>query len=64
MVKIYYMLWSLIPALKRQCQVDFCELEASMVYKVSSRIANAVTQGKPCLKTNKQTNKQTKTSKK
>jgi hypothetical protein len=27
----------LIPALRRQKQADFCELEASMVYKVNSR---------------------------
>lgn len=28
---------SSIPASRRQRQVDFCELEASMVYRVSSR---------------------------
>ena len=29
----------LIPALRRQKQVDLCELEASLVYPVSSRLA-------------------------
>lgn len=32
---------SSIPASRRQRQVDFCELEASMVYRVSSRTDNA-----------------------
>jgi len=31
--------WSLITALKRQNQVDLCELEASLVYRASSRTA-------------------------
>jgi hypothetical protein len=35
---------SLIPALKRQRQADLFELEASLVYQSSSRIAE-----KPCL---------------
>ena len=30
---------SLIPALERQRQEDLCELEASLVYRVSSRPA-------------------------
>ena len=34
----------LIPALRRQRQVDLCELEASLVYKESSRTARAITQ--------------------
>ena len=33
---------SLIPALGRQKQVDFCESEASLVYKLSSRTARAI----------------------
>jgi hypothetical protein len=45
---------TLIPALERQRQVDLCELKASLVYRVSSRIAKA-TQRNPVLK-NKQTN--------
>ena len=49
--------YSVIPALERQRQVDFCEFEASLVYKASSRIAKA-TQRNPVSK-NKQTNKQT-----
>ena len=44
----------LIPALRRQRQVDFCEFEASLVYRVSSRTAGAVTQRKSVSKTNKQ----------
>ena len=32
---------SSIPASRRQRQVDFCELEASLVYRVSSRTDNA-----------------------
>jgi hypothetical protein len=34
----------LIPALGRQRQVDLCEFEASLVYKVCSWIARVVTQ--------------------
>ena len=34
----------LIPALEKQRQVDLYELEASLVYKASSRTAGAVTQ--------------------
>ena len=33
---------SLIPALGRQRQVDLCELEVSLVYRVSSRTARAI----------------------
>ena len=36
----------LIPALRRQRQEELCELKASLVYSVSSRIARA-TQGNP-----------------
>jgi hypothetical protein len=39
----------LIPALRRQKQVDLCELEASLVYRFSSRTAKA-TQRNPVLK--------------
>jgi hypothetical protein len=31
----------LVPALRRQIQVDFYELEASLVYRLSSRMARA-----------------------
>jgi hypothetical protein len=40
----------LTPAPRRQRQVEFCEFKASLIYKVSSRMARAE---KPCL--NKQT---------
>ena len=40
----------LIPALKRQRQVDLCEFEASLVYIVSSRIARTVSQRNPVSK--------------
>ena len=45
----------LISAPKGQRQVDFHEFEASLVYKVSSRTARAVTQRNSV--SNKQTNK-------
>jgi hypothetical protein len=48
---------SLVPALRRQRQADLCEFQASLVYISSSRIARA--KKRSCLKTNKQTNKQT-----
>ena len=34
----------LISVLRRQRQMDLCEFEASMVYKISPRTARAVTQ--------------------
>ena len=37
----------LIPALRRQRQVDLCEFEASLVYEASSRTVRAVTQRNP-----------------
>jgi hypothetical protein len=40
----------LIPAFRRQRQVDLCELEASLVYKVSSRTAKDLYTEKPCLR--------------
>jgi hypothetical protein len=40
----------LIPALRRQRQEDLCECEDSLVYRVSSRTANA-TQRNPLFKT-------------
>jgi hypothetical protein len=49
----------LIPAPRKLRQVDLCEFKASLVYRVSSRIARA-TQRNLVLKTNKQANKQTK----
>jgi hypothetical protein len=42
----------LIPALQRQRQENFCELEAGLVYTVSSRTARDTK--KNCLETNKQ----------
>ena len=33
-----------IPALRRQRQGDLCQFKASLVYRVSSRMARAVTQ--------------------
>jgi hypothetical protein len=44
----------LIPALEKQRQEDLYEIEASMVYKVSSRTAKA-TQRNPILKTTTKT---------
>jgi hypothetical protein len=40
----------LIPALKRQKQVDFCKFEASLIYLTSSKPAKIVS---CCLKNNK-----------
>ena len=37
----------LIPALGRQRQVDFCEFEANLVYRVSSRTGSKATQRNP-----------------
>ena len=37
----------LIPALERERQADPCEFKASLVYKVSSRIARVVTERNP-----------------
>jgi len=42
----------LIPALRRQRQVELCEFEASLLYKASSRTARA-TQTDPVLKNQK-----------
>jgi len=47
----------LIPALGRQRQIELCELKAILVYIVSFRAARYHIE-RPCLKTNKQTNKQ------
>lgn len=44
MAKIYCMLCSLIPSPRRQLQVNLFELEASLVYKVRSRMANVIAQ--------------------
>ena len=43
----------LIPALGRLRQADLCEFKASLVYKVSSRRAMAVTQRNPVSEKNK-----------
>jgi hypothetical protein len=53
----------LILALWRQTQVDFCEFEASLVYKVSSRTARA-TQRNPVSKNQKKKKKRKKRKKK
>jgi hypothetical protein len=42
-----------IPVLGRQKLVDLCEFEASLVYRVSSRTASAVTQRNPASKKQK-----------
>ena len=42
---------TLIPALRRQKQMDLCEFKASLVYKETPRTARAVTQRNPVLKT-------------
>jgi hypothetical protein len=47
----------LIPTLQRERQVDLCELEASLVYRVSSRTARAIERNLVSKQTNKQTNK-------
>jgi hypothetical protein len=47
---------------ERQKQADICELKACLVFIVSSRTGR-VTQGIPCLRTSKQTNKHPKTNK-
>ena len=49
----------LILALRRQKQADFCESEASLIYRVSSRTARAIQRNLvPKRKTNKQPQKQ------
>ena len=40
----------LIPALRRQRQVDVCESEASLVYRASSRTGSKATRRNPVLK--------------
>jgi hypothetical protein len=47
----------LIPVLRRQRQVDLCELEASLVYRVSFRIGSAVIERNLVLKKTKQNKK-------
>ena len=37
----------LIPALRRQKQVNLCEFETSLIYKVSCRTGSKATLGKP-----------------
>jgi len=46
--------YALIPAFRRQRQADLCEFEASLVHRVSSRIARA-TQRNPVLKNRNKT---------
>ena len=48
----------LIPALRRQRQLDLCEFEASLVYRVSSSTVKATQRNVVSKQTNKQTNKQ------
>ena len=40
---------TLIPALRRQRQVDLCGFKPSLVYRVSSRIPRTVTKRNPVL---------------
>ena len=40
----------LIPALGRQRQVDLCEFEARLVYRVNSKIGSKATQRNPLSK--------------
>ena len=49
----------LIPALGSQKQTDWYEFETSLVYKVSSRTATAVSQRNPVLKNKTKQNKNT-----
>ena len=44
----------MIPALRRQRQVDLCEFEGSLIYRASSRTAMAVTQRNPVSKKQKE----------
>lgn len=46
----------LTPALRRQRQMDLCELETRLVYKASSKIARVVTQKNYVSKKTKQKN--------
>ena len=50
----------LIPALGRQRQADLSELEANLVYIVSSRTAKTITQRNPVFKTKTNKTKQKK----
>jgi hypothetical protein len=43
----------LVPSLWRQTQVDFCELEASLAYRMNSGTAKAVTRETLSQKTNR-----------
>jgi hypothetical protein len=54
----------LIPALIRQRQADLCEFEASLLYRLSSRMTRAVTQRNPVLKNQTTTTTHTHTHKK
>ena len=44
---------SFIAALGRQRKVNLCEFKVSLIYRASSRTANAVTQKNPVLKKRK-----------
>ena len=48
----------LIPALRRQRQVNLCEFEASLVYRTSSRTAKTVTQRNPVSKERRERKKE------
>jgi hypothetical protein len=48
----------LIPALRRQKQVDLCEFKVNLVYRAISRIARTTQRNLISKQTNKQTNKQ------
>ena len=56
-VELSVVVHTVVPALKRQRQMDLCVFEASLIYRASSRIAGAIT-GNPVSKT-----KQNKTEK-
>ena len=58
--KAWWLLIPFVPALERQRQVNLCEFEASLVYRVSSRTARD-TQRNPVPKTNQQPTNQPKT---
>ena len=49
--------WVFKPSTWRQRQVNLCELETSLVYRVSSRTTKTVTQRNPVLKKQKQNTK-------
>jgi hypothetical protein len=53
----YIIVHPVIPTLRRQRHADLCELEASLVYRVSYRTAKAT--ARPCLERERERKKQT-----